>query len=107
MSVRYTYESGFGQTFVAGADCAPGDITKARKAFLRALPRKFPPFQRGMLTARYIERYRDANPIMKPADLRGAAHVLPYNLDAYRRAAPVPLPDEPDERYCDSAVVAL
>ena len=98
MSGKYLYVRG--EPFYVTTDdpATLADVTRARRVFLRALPRKFPPFQRGMSTGMYIARFADMNPATKYTDLRGAAHVLPYDLDAYRRAAPVPLPDELDER---------
>ena len=98
MSGKYLYVRGEPHYVTTDDPATPADIVRARRSFLRALPRKFPPFQRGMTTACYIARFAGVNPTTGRKDLRGAAHVLPYKLDAYRRAAPVPLPDEPDGR---------
>lgn len=94
MSGRYIYK--LGEPYYTTTDDAgtPADMMRARRAFLRALPRKFPPFQRGMSTCMYIARFADLNCATRIDDLRAAAHVLPYDLDAYRRAAPIPEPDE-------------
>ena len=91
MSGRYLYV--LGQPYYVTTDdpATPADVTLARRSFLRQLPRKFPKFQRGMTTGMYIAQFCDLNPVTKYTDLRGAAHVLPYDLDAYRRAAPVPI----------------
>lgn len=84
---------------------AIGKMMKARRAFLAAQPRSFPDFIPGMSTAIYICAYSDKNcfdraPRAREAnlvdaadrggkDLRRVAYVLPYDLDAYRRPAPV------------------
>jgi hypothetical protein len=93
LSGRYLYVRGEPYYVTTDDPATPADVTRARRAFLRALSRKFPQFQRGMTTGMYIARFADMNQVAN-ADLRGAAHVLPYDLDTYRRAAPVPAPDE-------------
>ncbi len=92
MSGRYLYIRGEPYYVTTDDPATPADIAPARSSFLRQLPRKFPQFKRGMTTGMYIAQFSALNPVAH-SDLRHAAHVLPYDLAAYRRAAP----DEPAE----------